>query len=146
MTKPHLLEGAEGDRYPLGTISMRLLADAPRTGGVFALAEFSGGEGAWTVPHIHRQTEESFYVLDGRFTFTLGEEEREVGPGGFIVVPRGKRHLMRAGTDGGRLLTLWTPGGAEAMFIELSGMPADSLRDPDVRRALSARFDSVPVT
>jgi hypothetical protein len=31
------------------------------------------------------------------------------------------------------------------MFVELSRMPADSLRDPEVRKAISARFDSIPV-
>lgn len=43
------------------------------------------------------------------------------------------------------MLTLWTPGGLEAMFKELSQMPVDSLRDPEVRRVVSARFDSIPV-
>jgi hypothetical protein len=31
------------------------------------------------------------------------------------------------------------------MFVALSEMPADSLRNPDVRDAISARFDSKPV-
>ena len=51
---------------------------------------------------------------------------------------------MTAAPGGGRLLTLWTPGGAEAMFVELSRMPVDSLRDPEVRKAISARYDSIP--
>lgn len=52
---------------------------------------------------------------------------------------------MRAGADGGRFLILWTPGGLEQMFVELSKLPADSLRDPRVRKMLSSRFDSTPV-
>lgn len=51
---------------------------------------------------------------------------------------------MRAAPGGRRLLTLWTPGGLEAMFVELSRMPAGSLRDPEVRTAISTRFDSIP--
>jgi quercetin dioxygenase-like cupin family protein len=51
-------------------------AGAPLAHGVgaFAFSEFSGGGGAWTVPHRHHTTSESFYVLDGEFTFTVGEE------------------------------------------------------------------------
>lgn len=145
MTQAHLGEVSAGDTYELGLIALRLLATTERTGGAFALGEFSGGEGRWTVPHVHAQTEESFYVLEGSFTFTLGDEELEASAGSFILVPRGTRHVMRAGSGGGRFLTLWTPGGLEAMFVELSRMGPDSLRDPDVRKLVSTRFDSIPV-
>lgn len=145
MTHAHVVEASRGDTFDLGIITLRLLIGADQTSGAFAVGEFSGGEaGPWTVPHIHQKTEESFYVLDGNFTFTLGEEEIEVGPGSFLMVPRGTVHVMHAAPGGGRFLTLWTPGGAEAMFKELSRMPADSLRDPEIRRAISARYDSIP--
>ena len=132
------------DTLDLGIVTVRLLATAEQTNGAFAVGEFSGGEGPWTVPHVHQHTEESFYVLDGAFTFTLDAEEVQAGPGSFVVVPRGTRHELRAAPGGGRLLTLWVPGGTEAMFVELSRMPPGSLRDPEVRKAISARFDSVP--
>jgi mannose-6-phosphate isomerase-like protein (cupin superfamily) len=145
ITRAHVIEGSAAEAYRLGIVTMRLLAGSDRTNGAFALGEFAGGDGPWTVPHVHENSEESFYVLDGSFTFTIAEDEVEAGPGAFILVPRGTRHLMRAGAGGGRLLTLWTPGGLEAMFVELSRLPADSLRDPATRKAMSARFDSVPV-
>jgi quercetin dioxygenase-like cupin family protein len=47
----------------------------------FHAHRFQGGEGAWTVPHLHRHMEESFYVLDGTFTLTVGAERHEAGPG-----------------------------------------------------------------
>jgi mannose-6-phosphate isomerase-like protein (cupin superfamily) len=144
MTHPTVIEGSRGDTLDLGTITLRLLAVAEQTGGAFAVGEFSGGEGPWTVPHVHQHTEESFYVLDGAFTFTLGTEDVEAGPGSFVRVPRGTRHELRAGSGGGRVLTVWVPGGTEAMFVELSRMPPGSLRDPEVRKAISARFDSIP--
>jgi quercetin dioxygenase-like cupin family protein len=145
MTHPTIIEGSKGDLLDLGTITLRLLAVAEQTGGAFAVGEFSGAEGPWTVPHVHQHTEESFYVLDGAFTFTLGTEEVQAGPGSFIAVPRGTRHELRAAPGGGRLLTMWVPGGTEAMFVELSRMPPGSLRDPEARKAISARYDSIPV-
>jgi quercetin dioxygenase-like cupin family protein len=144
MTHAHVIEASRGDTFKLGTITLRLLVGADQTNGTFALGEFSGQEGPWTVLHTHEKTEESFYVLDGGFTFTIGDDDVEAGPGSFLLVPRSTKHVMRAGHGGGRFLTLWTPGGLEAMFVELSRMPADSLRDPDVRKAISARFDSIP--
>jgi quercetin dioxygenase-like cupin family protein len=145
MTYPTIIEGSKGDILDLGTITLRLLAVAEQTNGAFAVGEFSGAEGPWTVPHVHQHTEESFYVLDGAFTFTLGTEEVQAGPGSFIAVPRGTRHELRAAPGGGRLLTMWVPGGTEAMFVELSRMPPGSLRDPEARKAISARYDSIPV-
>lgn len=131
--------------YRLGIVDFRILAAADRTDGEFALGEFAGAEGAWTVPHLHATSLEAFYVLDGRFTFTLGDDDLEAGPGSFVLIPRNTRHLMRAEAGGGRFLTLWTPSGLEQMFVELSRLSPDALRDPDVRRAISSRFDSVPV-
>ena len=72
----------------LGLAQMRVLASGDATnGGAFALTEFWGtGEGAWTVPHLHRGFEESFFILDGLFTFTVADNglgiEPDRNPGG----------------------------------------------------------------
>jgi quercetin dioxygenase-like cupin family protein len=144
MTHPHVTDASNVETLDLGTITLRLLTTSDQTNGAFAVGEFSGGEGPWTVPHVHQHTEESFYVLDGAFTFTLGTDDLEAGPGSFIRVPPGTRHELRAAPGGGRLLTFWVPGGTEAMFVELSRMPPGSLRDPEARKAISERFDSIP--
>jgi mannose-6-phosphate isomerase-like protein (cupin superfamily) len=123
---------------------MRVLAAGDATNRGFTLAEFSGGEGPWTVPHLHREFEESFFVLDGDFTFTVGEQQVPAGPGSYVLMPRGTRHDILAGAGGGRLLTLMVPGGLEEMFFELADLPADSITDSSVRSAISARHDSVP--
>jgi quercetin dioxygenase-like cupin family protein len=88
--------------------------------------------------------EESFYVLDGEFTFTVGEQQIPAGPGSYILVPRGTRHGITAGAEGGRFLTLMVPGGLEKMFFELADLPAGSITDPAARAAVSARHDSIP--
>src|SRR5690242_11676045 len=51
-------------------------------------------------PHIHRRHTDSFYVLDGEVTYTLGSDEREVtaGPGTIVIVPAGVVHTF--GNDG----------------------------------------------
>ncbi|HEX2277947.1 MAG TPA: cupin domain-containing protein, partial [Candidatus Tectomicrobia bacterium] len=115
------------------------------TGGAFTLADVTGGEGAWTIPHIHREMEESFFVLEGRFTFTVGDHSVSAGPGSYVLVPRGTPHTLGSGPEGGRCLVLMVPGGLERMFLELARLPGDSLRDPKIRAAVAAKHDSVPV-
>jgi quercetin dioxygenase-like cupin family protein len=143
----HTVRAGQGRTVDLGVARMRVLASGEVTnGGAFTLVEFSGGAtGAWTVPHLHRQMEESFYVLDGTFTFTVGEERIAASPGTFLLLPRGTAHAIDAAEGGGRFLTLMVPGGLEQMFFELGGLPPNSITDAAVRRAIAARYDSVPV-
>ena len=140
----HTVAPGEGRTVNLGVIQMRVLAAGEATNRAFTLAEFTGGPGPWTVPHIHRETQESFFILDGEFTFTVGGQDIPVGPGSYILVARGTPHGITAGAAGGRFLTLMVPGGLEEMFFELADLPPDSITDPAVRAAISARHDSVP--
>ena len=134
-----------GQNVKLGVIEMRLIASSENTGGSFALAEFRGAEGPWTVPHVHERLEESFYVLDGSFTFTIGGRDITAAKGDYLLVPRGTPHVMRGGPGGGALLTLFVPGGLERMFVELGKLPPESITDPRARAEISKRHDSRPV-
>ena len=141
----HTVAPGEGRTVNLGIIQMRVLAAGEdMTNRAFTLAEFTAGEGPWTVPHLHRGMEESFFVLGGQFTFPVGEETVPAGPGSYVLVPRGTRHGISAGAGGGRLQVLMVPGGLEEMFLELANLPPDSITDPAVRAAISARYDSIP--
>jgi quercetin dioxygenase-like cupin family protein len=140
-----LVRPDEGRVADMGNVTMRVLAAGDDAGkGAFTLAEFVGGAGAWTVPHIHQAMEESFFVLDGDFTFTFGEEPVAAGKGAYILIPRDTRHTIRAEDGGGRLLTLMVPGGLEEMFFELAQLPPGAITDPKVRAAISAKYDSIP--
>ncbi len=138
------IEPGQGEVADLGVATMRLLVSAEQTRGALGVAEFSGKQGAWTVPHQHNGLEECFYVLRGRFAFESGAEQFDAAPGTFVMVPRGTRHVLAAVTEDASLLVLWTPGGLEQMFLELSRLEPDSLTDPTVRALVSRRYDSVP--
>src|SRR3989442_16029671 len=73
----YFVDQAQGELADLGVATMRLIVSKAETNGAFAVAEFRGSEGRWTVPHVHRGLEESFYVLEGSFAFTLGERDLE---------------------------------------------------------------------
>ena len=143
----HVVRPGEGRSVDLGVVSMRVLADSDAvTGGAFTLAEFSGSEaGPWTVPHLHRGFEESFFILEGGFSFTIGEKVHEAVAGMYLLVPRDTRHTITAADGGGRFLTLMVPGGLERMFFELGTLSPNAIRDPVARAAISARYDSIPV-
>jgi mannose-6-phosphate isomerase-like protein (cupin superfamily) len=115
---------------------------AQQTGGAFEVIEYAGNA-ACPPPHVHREREECFHVLDGRFTFTLGDEEFEVTPGSWVFIPRGTRHGFTATADA-RALILVVPAGLEDFFAELGGGLAQGLTSQELRATLKGRFDSIP--
>ena len=142
----HVVRPGEGRSVDLGVVAMRVLAAGEAvTGKSFTLAEFSGaGAGPWTVPHVHRGFEESFFILEGNFSFTIGEKVIEATAGMYLLVPRETTHTITAADGGGRFLTLMVPGGLEDMFFELGTLPPNAISDPATRAAISARYDSIP--
>jgi mannose-6-phosphate isomerase-like protein (cupin superfamily) len=80
MSGSHTTREGEGEVIDLGMATMRLLASSDVSCGGFTLSEFAGGEGRWSVVHIHERFEESFLVLKGQFTFVAGDEEIEADP------------------------------------------------------------------
>src|SRR3989304_2927019 len=101
----HFVGPDQGQAADLGVVKMRVLAAGEITKRAFTLADFTGGEGPWTVLHVHNRMEESFFVLEGSFTFTVGDQDIEANRGDYVLVPRGTPHMMAGGPEGGRLLT-----------------------------------------
>jgi mannose-6-phosphate isomerase-like protein (cupin superfamily) len=54
------------------------------------------GEFIW---HHHETEDELFLVVDGRLRMQFRDGDREVGPGEFIIVPKGVEHCPLALTD-----------------------------------------------
>ncbi len=54
------------------------------------------GEFVW---HHHAAEDELFLVVAGRLRMRLREGDRDVGPGEFLIVPRGTEHCPVALTD-----------------------------------------------
>jgi mannose-6-phosphate isomerase-like protein (cupin superfamily) len=96
-------------------------------------------------PHLHREHEEAFIVLDGRYAFTRGVDEVEVGPGEVILIPRGTRHHFRTLVAPSRTLILIVPAGLEAFFREMGVRMEAGASAIEAMTALSALHDAHPV-
>lgn len=120
-----------------GSITVRLRAE--ETDGRLSLIE-QVVPGGFPGPamHVHPDFDETFYVVEGKLGFRVGERAYEAGPGTVAFVPRGTPHTFANPTqEPARSLVLLSPGGFERYFDELipliqrsGGMPPeDELRD-----------------
>jgi quercetin dioxygenase-like cupin family protein len=68
-------------------------------------------EGQGPPLHVHSNEEQFVYVLEGQINFILGDEERIVGPGTLIHVPRGVPHCSRPVHGPATFFTAKSPAG-----------------------------------
>lgn len=93
-------------------------------------------------PHIHRNHDEAFYVLDGELTVRVGPRTIVAPAGSFVVVPRGSVHQpSNPGTRPTRVLLFFSPGGMDGFFEEAAEgrIPLQAVpEDPAVQKRLAA--------
>jgi len=124
----HLARG-EGKSFWLLTDLHTFKVVGSDTGGACTVAELTAGPEMGPPPHIHRNNDETFYVLEGTFDFSLAGRPFSAGAGAFVYLPKGVIHTHRAGGGkSARALVMQTPAGVER-FIQEAGKPAT---DPSV--------------
>jgi quercetin dioxygenase-like cupin family protein len=75
--------------------------------------------GTATPLHLHRDSDEVMYILDGQYSFKVGDETINGGPGTCVFMPRGIAHAWKYVGDGtGRAFIFYTPGEAGKAFEE----------------------------
>ncbi len=117
----------EGPALQMGSLPLVFKALPEWSGGAYEMHEHRIGAGVLVAPHIHADQDQANYVLDGSIGCLVGDQEFEVGAGGFIWRPRGVRHALWApGPGGARFLELSSPGGDIAEFFRRFGDLTDA--------------------
>jgi len=114
---------------------------ADGSGGTLGIFEATVPAGEGPPPHIHHAEDEVVHVLEGLYEFWMEGETFTRGPGETVFIPRGKRHTFRVKGDGpGRNLTVVTPGGFEAFFIDMAAEDLQIPRDMAHIFEVAARY------
>jgi mannose-6-phosphate isomerase-like protein (cupin superfamily) len=138
-----------GELLVAGPVVHRVLEDGSSTGGRLGLLEGRYPPG-WTgpPPHVHREHEETFYVLSGAVRFVSGAEEHVLTAGGLFTAPIGVPHgFGNASADQpAQLLITVTPERYIGYFRDLQDLKpgADGLLNPADIGALMSRYATDP--
>ena len=111
-------EGEE--RWFFGGGIHRWKANSAETDGAFILFEDQVEGGKTTPLHRHPEADETLYVLAGEIVVSIDGSEHTVTEGGLAFAPRGAPHAFLVTSPEARVLTLQTPGCAEAFFVDAS--------------------------
>jgi mannose-6-phosphate isomerase-like protein (cupin superfamily) len=139
MTKGFVVPAGGGKRYedtPGRFFALKLLAD--ETGQSIMLFEETVPVGIKSTHHMHHDSDEVVWVLEGEFTFKIGDEVFSGGPGTCAFLPRNVPHAWKnSGSDTGRALFLYTPAAAgryvEEMFERKASL-SQAERDRELQR------------
>jgi quercetin dioxygenase-like cupin family protein len=111
----------------------RFLVTGAASGGAYFAMEAIVPSGGGPPPHIHRNEDETFYIVEGQIEFLLGDRTVTGDAGDFVNVPRGVVHRFHnAGTDAARMILTFSPAGIEHFFeetLERALSPVQTPRD-----------------
>ncbi|HET8949719.1 MAG TPA: cupin domain-containing protein [Solirubrobacteraceae bacterium] len=75
--------------------------------------------------HVHNGSDEGFYLLEGEVTFWAGDIERRIGPGEFVLGPKGVPHTYRVTSATPARFIVTSSTGEFAAFVQAYGVPAE---------------------
>lgn len=107
-----IVRDAEAEVVGGAPVGVKLLADSSASGGALSTVRVTLGEGAdGARPHLHHNSAEMFYLLDGAAELLSGDDIVTAERGDLIIVPPGKPHAFAAvpGSTADILIVI-TPG------------------------------------
>ena len=124
---PIRLAESEGELlwYDGGLITFK--ATGKQTDESLLFFEIQMPVGKATPLHIHPQSDETFYLLEGEILVHSDGTDDTAGPGAVVSIPRGTPHAFMVKSPTARMLVSFTPADpvSEAFFREV-GEPASA--------------------
>ena len=108
---------------------------AEETHGKFSIVEETSPVGSVVPPHFHNETDETIYVIEGKYEFTCGEKIIVGTKGDTFFIPRKTPHSFRnLGDESSKLLAVISPSGFERFFEEINKLP--KIEPPDMKKII----------
>jgi quercetin dioxygenase-like cupin family protein len=126
----YLLGKDEGDAFWLLGMLETVKISGEDTDGAYGLLEVEARAGDGSPWHTHPDEDEWFYVLEGEFTFYVGDTRLSLPAGSFAFGPKGVPHTFIAGPHGGKALIGFQPFLFEGFLREVGESAVERVLPP----------------
>lgn len=138
---PKVVPPGEGKRLQIIAETGFIKLNGAETAGLCAVMEGWTPPGAGPPMHRHTREDETFYVLEGVYEFTIGDQKLRAPAGSLVFGPRNIPHTFNnIGASPARILILAQPAGIEHFFEEISDTVLAGPPNPDQLAALASRY------
>jgi mannose-6-phosphate isomerase-like protein (cupin superfamily) len=149
LQKHALIRSRDGEPFGFGTVGGRFKIASAATDGRFVVAEMPEIPPRTLAAPLHRHNKEDefTYVLAGTLGVMAGDEALTVGPGTWLIKPRGEWHTFwNPGDRPCHVVEIVSPAGFERYFSEVaeSGGDVKRLAQINHKYSIDMDFDSVP--
>jgi quercetin dioxygenase-like cupin family protein len=112
-------------------------ASGGESNGAYDVLELTIDPGPGVTPmHVHHETDEAMYVLEGELTVQLDEDRHVLTAGSYAMAPRGVPHTYRNSGDGqARVLFINSPGN-NWEYLQAAGELGPVEGESDIERLL----------
>jgi quercetin dioxygenase-like cupin family protein len=138
--KQQILAAGQGKDYDWAKDHVYVKTTVELTGGRVTVVEDALKAGFHLARHHHRSMVEIFYILEGSIRFAFDDEVVLATPGMTLNIPPNVWHDVSS-EGGGKLLTVFTPGGFDSYLSEIAAMAKDQLDDAALMTRLAERYD-----
>jgi quercetin dioxygenase-like cupin family protein len=118
--------GEETKLFGLSPNDIKISAED--TEGQLSVLEYTGHVKGGPPLHFHNNQNEIFYILEGEYTFQVGEEKYLMKEGDTIFLPRQIPHSFAQISEEGKMLFFFQPSGDMENYFRKTGslksMPA----------------------
>jgi quercetin dioxygenase-like cupin family protein len=124
-------------------LNMKVLLSTEATGGAVAvlMAWHKPGEGP--PDHVHFSQDEIFFVVEGTYELTVGDQTSLAGPSTIVFIPRNVVHRFKnVGETTACLLDWGLPGGQDRYFKAISELAVGDGFTGEKILEISERFDT----
>jgi quercetin dioxygenase-like cupin family protein len=131
----------EGKLVSMGGVGVHFKITGEETGHAFSIVEHPLRPRTLVPPHVHHDTDEYSYVVEGQFGARIGDETFLADPGDYILKPRGIPHAFWNPTDRpARLVEIISTAGFEKFFAEAGELFKETTPDPVKIQSLSGKY------
>ena len=119
-------------------LDMKILLTTEATGGAISVLMGCHKPGEGPPDHVHFNQEEVFFILEGTYELTVGDQTSTAGPGTIVFVPRNVVHRFKNVGDTTARMLDWSLPGDRTTTSRRSPTSPPATASPPRRRWRSA--------